>query len=153
MFQFYSETYLPQVNRAVADFVSRLIWGEPDNFGLCCTMAVGDDELIAGVVYHNYQPDDGTIEISCASTKRHWMTRDVIQAAFDMPFRDLGCQAIVARHSVDNKAPRHIWTAMGAKEYIIPRLRGKYNPDEAIAVLTDDAWAVSRFNREAVSCS
>lgn len=149
MFQFYSDTHLPQVNQAVGDFVSCQIWGEPDQFDRFCTLAVGDDSaLIAAVVYHNYQPEAGTIEITCAAIKRRWMTREIIKAAFDMPFKILGCQAVLARHSIDNKEPRHIWQAIGAKEYIIPRLRGKDMPDEAIAVLTDDDWKASRFNQE-----
>ena len=146
-FQFYSENHLPEVNTSVGNFVSELIWGEPDMFGPFCSLAIADDRrLVAGVIYHNYQPHEGTIEISCASIIRKWMTRDVIVTAIDMPFKELDCQAIVARHSKDAKHIRHIWNALGAKEYEIPRLRGKDDPPEIVSVLTDDAWAVSKFN-------
>lgn len=145
--QFYSEQSLPEVNQAVGNFVSELIWGEPDKFGPFCSLAIANKyALVAGVIYHNYQPECGTIEISCAARNKRWMTRDIITKAMSMPFKQLGCQAILARHSVDNMNARHIWQSLGATEYIIPRLRGKNQPPEVVTVLTDDAWAQSKFN-------
>lgn len=146
-FQFYSETYLPQVNEAVGDFVSDLIWGDTNRFKKYCSLAVASEsQLLAGVIYHNFQPDCGTIEVSCAARSPRWMTRDVIRAGISMPFDNLGCQTIFARHSEDNKNARHIWQSLGATEYVIPRLRGRHEPPEVIAVLTEEAWAASHYN-------
>lgn len=153
-FGFYSSTHHPAVNQAVGDFVSDLIWDEPGQFENFCTMAVADeDQLVAGVVYHNYQPRSQTIEISSASKRRKWMSRAVIREAIDMPFTVLGCQAVLARHSEDAKHIRHIWNALGAEEYIIPRLRGRNEPAECVAVLTQEAWQTSPFNKTSEKCN
>ena len=102
--------------------------------------AIGFGEpLTAGFIYHNWNPEAGTIEVSGASTRRNWAGRDEVKAIFGYPFDELGCQMVVARHSVDNARVRRIWKALGASEYIIPRLRGR-DEDEAIATLTVEAW-------------
>lgn len=149
-FQFYTESHLPQVNSAVADFVSQIIWGEPGRFTRFCTMAVADDrKLVGGVVYHGWQPETGALEVSAAALHPKWLTRDVIRAAITMPFEALGCQAIYAHHSEGNRPARRFWQRLGAAEHIIPRLRGR-DTAEVLAVLTDDAWAASRFNKQKV---
>jgi hypothetical protein len=142
---FFTNTHQPEVNAAVADFVSMKIWGEPGRFERYCTMGVfdGDNRLIAGVVYHNWQPDAAVIEISAGSDNRRWLTRPVLRAMFDMPFDLLRCQAVIARHSENRKHLRRMWTAVGGFEHVVPRLRGKYEPAEVLTVLTDDAWFAS----------
>lgn len=148
-FQFFSKSRLPEVNDAVADFVSRCIWGVSGEFGPRCTMGVfKGQELIGAIVYHNYQPREGTVEMSSGSISRSWMNKATVDAAFGMPFRNLNCQAVVARHSEAATHLRRIWTRIGAVEYIIPRLRGRHNPPEVVSVLSDDAWKKSRFNLE-----
>lgn len=147
-FDFYSESFLPEVNNAVADYVSFLITGETGKFEKFCTMAIGDEsELIGGVVYNNYQPDYGTLEVSGAAKHSRCMNRDILRASISMPFDVLKCQAITARYSEGNKPVRRLWKAFGAKEYVIPRLRGKNEPPEVLAVLTDDAWRQSVFSK------
>lgn len=148
-FQFFSQSHQPAANQAVGDFVSQRIWGEAGKFGPHCSMGVTNrDSIVAGVIYHNYQADEGTIEVSCAGDGRRWMTRAIIRAAISMPFDKLGCQAVVARHSEDARHIRHIWRSLGAREFVVPRLRGKDAPAEAIAVLTDDDWLASRWVRQ-----
>lgn len=144
---FFSESHLPEVNDAVADFVSRRIWGRSGEFGPRCTMAVADaGQLIAGVVYHNYYPEQGTIEVSAAAATKRWLTREVLRRFISMPFDVLGCQALIARHAEDRTDLRRMWCRVGAVEYVIPRLRGKDQPAEVVSVLTDDAWAASPFS-------
>lgn len=151
-FSFYSESHLPQVNTAVADFVSQIIWDEPDRFVRYCTMAViNDDRLVGGVVFHGWQPDTATIEVSAGTISPRWLTRDVINAAISMPFEILGCQAIYAHHAESNVRARRFWQRLGAVEHVIPRLRGR-DEAEVVAVLTDDAWAISPYSKQKVKC-
>jgi RimJ/RimL family protein N-acetyltransferase len=130
---------------AVVAFVARLSGCRPD-FGNCQTMAVldRDGRLVAGLVFHNYSPEYRVIEVSAAATDKRWATRKVLNAACDYIFAH--CQMAVARTHMENTATRRLWKALGAEEHILPRLRGR-DASEAILLLTDDAWAQSKFKR------
>ncbi|WP_299830665.1 GNAT family N-acetyltransferase [uncultured Roseobacter sp.] len=123
------------------------IAGIPADFGNCQAMAVidRDGRLAAGLIFNNWDEARGVIEISCAAVSPRWATRKVINTALSYCFDDARCQAVVARHDEENARARRLWAALGAEEYIIPRLRGR-EASEALAVLTDDAWAKSKFN-------
>lgn len=58
---------------------------------------------------------------------------------FSYAFDQAGCQMLVARHSEHNATLRRMWNAVGANEYLIPRLRGR-DEAEAIATYTAEAW-------------
>jgi RimJ/RimL family protein N-acetyltransferase len=128
---------------AVVRFVARLAGCRPD-YGNCQTMAVldRDGRMVAGLVFHNYSPEYGLIEVSAAATDRRWASRTVLNAACDYIFAH--CQMAVARTGTDNTATRRLWKAMGAEEIILPRMRGRA-ASEALLMLTDDAWAKSRL--------
>ena len=129
----------------VASFVASLVEGCERGFGPCQAMGVLDgDKLVAGVVFHNWSPEHGVIEMSAAATTRRWITRPVLQAMFGYAFDILGCQAAVARTDPKLGNVRRMWKAIGAKEYTIPRLRGRNTP-EVLLVLADDDWKGSRY--------
>lgn len=137
----------PEINNGISDFVAALVPGCERGFGPCTTMGVvKDGELIAGIIYHNWSPETGVIEISGAATDSRWLTRETLNSMFRYPFDGIGCQMVVARHSEHNKRLRRMWRAVGSTEYVIPRLKGR---DEAMAIstLTDDAWRKSRAYR------
>ena len=145
--QFFSESHGPEINEEIGRFVSRHIWGVTDGFERFCSLGVFDHNgLVSGVVYHNYQPSTGVIEVSAASDSRKWLSAGVLQKFISMPFDKLSCQAIIARHSAEAKHLRRMWTRVGGIEYVIPRLRGKDAPDEVLSVLTDDAWNACSFS-------
>ena len=56
------------------------------------------------------------------------------------------CQMVVARHAETNIPARKLWRSLGATEHILPRMRGR-TASEALALLTDDAWAQSKLKR------
>lgn len=130
---------------AVEPFVSALC-GFSRGFGNCVTAAVvrEDNEMIAGLVFHNWSPETGVIEVSAASVDRRWAQRGILRAAFDYIFRQLGCQMAIARTKEGNTSVRRLWRALGATEYMIPRLGGR-TASEAILTLTEEAWYDSRF--------
>ena len=133
----------------LSKWVADLIWpGKLRDFGNCQCLAVFEDgELIAGMVYHNYEPDAGVIEISGAGTSKRWLTRETLRKMFAYPFEECGCQAVVMRVS-DHDEPLHrMLTAYGFERYRIPRLRGR-DEAENVFVLTDDSWASNKFNRK-----
>lgn len=128
-------------------FVARQLDGASRGFGNCVCMGVLDDEiLVAGMIFHNFSPENGTIELSGAATTKRWLTRSIYNEMFEYPFGQLGCQMLVARHSEHNRRLRRMWSAVGATEYIIPRLRGR-DEAEAIATYTEEAWRNGRTMR------
>lgn len=115
--------------------------------GECRTASVlaADGRLMAGVAFHNWNPQAGVIEVSAAAADPRWASRSVIRELFGYGFGI--AQAVVARTAEDNRRVRRLWQAFGATEYIIPRLRGR-TASEALILLTDDAWAQSKFMRQ-----
>ena len=122
----------PQVVRFVAD---QLDWD--GDFGHCVGLGfLGRDGIEAGFVYHDYQPDFGTIEITGAA--RGWIgTRGKLRAVFSYPFDQLDCQMCIARTA--NPRVVRIWTRLGAQEYRIARMFGR-GADGTILTLTKEAW-------------
>lgn len=136
----------PFFDDSVAPWVAARIEGCERGFGECRALGIGHGgQLVGGIVFHNWEPEHGLIEISSAATHRGWMTRKVINTAMEYVFQGLECQAVVARIAQTNDSARRIWLALGSSEHVIPRLRGR---DKAgcIYVLTDDAWKRCRLN-------
>jgi RimJ/RimL family protein N-acetyltransferase len=138
-----------QFTQAIGDFVSNGIFGCPGRIENYRAMAVVDGEkIIAGVLYNNWHPDTGVIEMHAASIDKRWLTRPVLKAMFALPFDQLGCQMCVLRVSERNKPMIRIAQVYGFDAYRIPRLRGR-DEAELILTLTDDDWRASRFHKEA----
>lgn len=116
-------------------------------FGPCTSAVVTSDNDVAAVlIFHNWHPEAGVIEVSAVADNPQWAQRGVLKRAFGYLYDKLGCQMVVSRTDAANERVRRLWRAFGASEHIIPRLRGK-DADEAILTLTDDAWRASRFAR------
>lgn len=138
----------PIENSAVGNFVSTGIWGEPDKIKDYSSMAVLEDgALIAGTLYHNWQPEEGVIELSSFSNSRRWLTKNVVRCMFTGPFKVLGCQMVVLRVSERNENMIGIARKFGFEETYIPRLRGR-NEGEMVFRYTDDQWRSSPYNNE-----
>ncbi|MBO6507982.1 MAG: N-acetyltransferase [Roseibium sp.] len=134
---------------AVKAFVSAGLWGRLRDFGECTSIGYANAEegLVAGFVFHNYEPEYGSIELSGFSTRRDWATRDVVANIFGgYPFKQLGCRLLIGRHSEHNTRVRRIWKALGAEEVLIPQLRSD-DESEAVAILKRDVFLKSRFMR------
>lgn len=131
----------------VAQWVAARIPGCERGFGPCQAMGVEHKgEIVAGLAFHNYEPETEIIEVSGAAEDSRWMTRTVINEALGYVFDQIGCQMLVARQALDNAAPRRAWLSIGGTEYAIPRLRGR-DKDGSIITLTDDQWSRSKFKR------
>lgn len=138
----------------VAGFVASLVEGCERGFGPCQAMGVldSDGNLVAGVVFYNWSPEHGVIEMSAASITRRWLTRAVLRAMYGYAFDVLGCQAAVARTDPALGNVRRMWKAIGAEEYAIPRLRGRETP-EVLLVLAEETWKGSRYAETAGTTS
>ena len=120
----------------VVRFVAGLLGWDGD-FGPCVGLGfLGARGMEAGFVYHDYQPDFGTVEITGAAGD--WVgTRGKLRAVFDYPFDQLDCQMCIARTA--NPRAVRIWTALGAQQYVVPRLFGRQT-NGSILTLTKEAW-------------
>ena len=131
----------------VADFVARTIPGCGRGFGPCKALGfLHGGKIVAGIVYHNWSPETGVIEISAAATRRDWLNRARLFAIFEYPFDQVGCRMVVARISEHNRVARRIWRSIGAREYVVPQLR---SPTEAevIYTLARDDWRANKLMR------
>lgn len=118
------------------------------------TMGVFDGEnLIAVMLYNNWQPEAGVVEIHGASVDKRWLNRKTLWSMFEFPFEQLSAQMVVMRVSENNQQwngrglPR-LLKSYGFQSHMIPRLRGR-NENEIIFTLTDDAWRANGFHKEA----
>lgn len=135
-------------DREVIEFVSRMLWPDGEGAFEENARAIGcldrQNRLIAGGVYHNWNPANGTIELSFAATTPRWATQSAVSGFLAYPFLDCGCQMIVSVVSENNYRVRKLLSGVGFKHHIISRLYGK---DEAgvIYTLTDDDWQSGRY--------
>lgn len=75
----------------VSTWVARHIPHMAGDFGPSSAIGVVDESgnPMAGIVFHDYQPNYGTIQLSAAAESPRWATRNVISAILGYPFRQL----------------------------------------------------------------
>lgn len=128
----------------VSEWVAARIPGCERGFGPCAALSVGSP-VVGAVIFHNYSPEGGVIEMSAAADSPRWLTRPVLWAMHAYIFADAGCQLAVMRVSEQNKRMLRIARAYGYDAHRIPRLRGR-NEAEIVLTLSDDQWKESKFH-------
>jgi len=113
----------------VAEWVSRTL---PDHDGFAPDVrALGvfnaaGSRIIAGVVYHDYQPRAKTCGMTIASESPMFATRGTIRAMLSVPFEQFGCFKVCAMTRADNvKAQRFLKNVGFVREAI---LRHQFGP-------------------------
>jgi hypothetical protein len=102
--------------------------------------------LIGGLVYHNYDPQAGVIEISGAATNSRWLSRETIRRMYQYPFHTCGCQMIFQRTPADSVK---LLGQLAAYDYTfikVPRMFGRER-DGVLCTLTYEDWCDNRFNK------
>jgi hypothetical protein len=138
-------------DQVVADFVAQLIPAcHGRGFGPAAKalgVIDGHGRLIAGIVWHNWEPEFGIIELSGAALPGSgWITRETLKRMYQYPFLELGCQMIVQRTPIDDEPLLRILAAYDYVFVKVPRMFGRER-DGVLALLTYEAWAGNRFNR------
>jgi len=138
-------------DQLVADFVAQLIpscrgrglpkdaraWGVIDENG----------RLVAGMAYHNFDPDAGTIEMSGAALPGvQWLTRETIRRMYVYPFLQLGCQMVLMRVDAEDTRLLRQLAALNYSFITIPRLLGR-GKDSVLCLLTEEDWRASKFQK------
>lgn len=83
---------------------SRIDWGPGGAFppGTPAIGVARGDKLLCAVVYHDYQPDFGTVQITMASSSPMWARRENIRALLHYPFRQIQCYKVWWLTRADN---------------------------------------------------
>jgi RimJ/RimL family protein N-acetyltransferase len=134
----------------IGEFVCKIVFGDPLALDRYAAMGFFEDgDLIAGVLFHNWHPENGVMEMTAASTSRKWLNRRTLQELFTLVFDGFKNQLVVMRVSERNEPMIRIARAYGFSETFIPRLRGR-DEGEFIFTLTDDEWRSGRFFKSAL---
>lgn len=133
----------------VAKFVSQLIPHCRRGFGPeAKTIGVINErgDLIAGLVYHNYDPEAEIIELSGAAIDPHWLMRGTIERMYGYPFKDCHVQMLVQRTPIENERLLRQLAVYNYTFVKVPRMFGR-DRDGVLCMLTYEDWCSNRFNR------
>jgi hypothetical protein len=145
--------YLFGQDQLVADWVAqtKLASGFAPNAGFtdkklrAIGIANDDNELIAGLVYFNFNPDAGTIEFSIeAKPKQRWLTKSTLAVMFQYPFLICGCQMLITKTAAHSTHVLRMLGAMNFSHILIPRADGR-DRDGVISLLTYEDWVAGKF--------
>jgi RimJ/RimL family protein N-acetyltransferase len=133
-------------DEVVAQFVAQMIPHIRDHANAisnCKTIGVIDHEgkLIAGLVYHGYDPPAGTIELTGAALPRsRWLTRETIRRMYSYPFEQIGVQMVKQYTPADNEL---LLGQLARGGFMFVRVPRWYGPERdcVIGLLTAEEWA------------
>lgn len=110
----------------VAEWVAQRI-PHVREFGECAAIGVlGGSRLLAGVVFHLYDPSAQNIQISMAAESPMWARRETITALLRYPFRQLGCWMIYTLIPPENVQAIRVNEHIGLKrKTILPHTFGR----------------------------
>ena len=132
----------------VGEFVHQLVFGHQGSFGMSYAMGFLDQYglLQAGAVFHNYDVHVMSVEITAAGMGSNWMSVERLNAIGSYVFGQLKCNSMVAKHDVDNRRARRLWTRIGGTEYLIKGFGGE-GIDRIMHVLLASEAKASKFWR------
>lgn len=142
--------YVYHQDQVVAQFVAQLIpsfHGRGFGQNVKALGIIDDGDLIAGLVYHNYDPVAGVIEMSGAAIPgKQWLSRETIRRMYVYPFRDCGCQMVTMRVAADDDRLLRQLAALNYSFIKVPRILGR-DRDGVLCLLTYEDWVNNKFNR------
>ena len=94
------------------------------------------EPLVAGVVFHDWQPENGTIELTVASTAP-WATRARLWAIGEYVGRH--ARLAVFKTSERNQRALRLMKRLGAQMTIVPELRGP-GEAEVVCTISHEGW-------------
>lgn len=133
----------------VARYVASRIPGVTD-FGPCSAIGVIDshDRVAGGVVFHDYQPQFGNIQVSFASERSDWLTPKLLRGIMNYAFGQLACVRITCLTPKKNREARQFLQKFGFQ--VEGKVRKGFGEDDCIiSGLLRSEWENHRFNRRA----
>lgn len=98
----------------VAAWVNTLI-PELRGFGPCAALGVTDKDgkPLMGIVYHDYQPQWGTMQFTLAAASPKWCHRTIIRHLLAYPFKQVGVFKLWGAHEHTNTRAQRISKGLG----------------------------------------
>lgn len=120
-------------------------------FGLCRAIAVTAScgRPLAGVVYHDLQPECRTVQISMAAVSPFWAKPGTIRALLSVPFEQYGVYKVFTAIPADNERAIRINRRIGLKSE--GTLRHQFGPRRHAVIfgMTFPEWAARWRVKEA----
>lgn len=108
---------------------------------------IDGNEIIAGFVFHDWNPVYKTIHITLAAHTPRWGTRRNIEGILRYPFVELGVQRITVTINENNHASLRLAEGVGFKrEAVLEKAAGDYG-DIILLRLFISEWQSGKFNR------
>jgi RimJ/RimL family protein N-acetyltransferase len=116
------------------------------DFGASTALGVMDgNRLIAGAVFHDWQPTFKTIQISCAAETPRWAKRSIFAEILSYPFDQIGVNRVTCITAANDKRTRRFLEGLGMTlEGIGVAAFGER--DAASYRLLKSEWEVGRFS-------
>lgn len=137
----------PHVDQYVSRWVADRIGAE--DLSPCTAIGVVDrnDDLVGGVVFHQYSRENRTIHLSAAGSTARWLNRNVLYGIFSYPFSQLGVERITCLTGKKNRSARQFLEGFGFKLEGCIR-RGLADQDLMIYGLLNREWQDHKLNAE-----
>lgn len=113
-----------------------------DDFGPCEAIGVVEnDKLIAGIVYHDFQPKFGTVQLSMAAINPRWAKKQNIKDLLSIPFEQFDCYKVWTATPLDNAKALKINAHIGFKrEAVLSSMFGKNRHGVIMRMLAPDFY-------------
>ena len=128
----------------IGQWVSLKLWGVLDGWQNAVAFAAFDPALVGAVVFHDWQPTRGTMELTAFAETPRALGRKALKEIFAYPFDRAGCQMVKLSVDPGNETMRDIASRIGFTEHRIPRGRGA-ETDDILCTLTAEDWRASRY--------
>lgn len=102
---------------------------------------VGDgDEILAGLVYHDYYPNYQTVQVSLAAATPRWASKRIVGRLLSIPFELYGCRKIWASTLHSNSHALRFIVGVGfEKEAVLTDFYGE-GKHAVVTSFGRDAW-------------
>ena len=108
---------------------------------------VHKNEIVAGFIYHDWNPTYKTIQMTLAANTPRWGTRRIIEGLLHYPFVELGVQRITVLVNEKNHASLRLAEGVGFKrEAVLEKAAGEYGNILVLRLFISE-WLSGKFNR------
>ena len=127
----------------VVDLIPHMHGG---TFGPCAMAGVlRRGELVAGVAFHDWQPEARTMQLSMAASSPVWATREVLAGLFRYAFETAGAHKLWTAIPHKNARALRFNAGIGMKREAVLRHHFGLKSHAVICSMMSDEWRRSRW--------